>query len=244
MRAMILAAGRGERMRPLTDALPKPLLSVGGKPLIVWHIERLVRAGITELIINHAWLGALISKALGDGARYGAHIHYSPEAPALETAGGIAHAMTLLGHEPFLVINGDIWCDWNPADAPRIGGELGAAQAWLLLTDNPPHHPDGDFHLGPQGRVSVPAAGEDALTYTGIGVYRPELFRGTDPDTPAPLAPLLRTAMAQGLVLGGRHAGSWTDVGTPQRLEELDQRLAVPGARASTRPAGAGGAHR
>lgn len=235
MRAMILAAGRGERMRPLTDTLPKPLLRAGGKPLIVWHIERLVRAGITDLVINHAWLGDRITEALGDGARFGARIRYSPENPALETAGGIAHALALLGTDPFLVINGDIWCDWDPAASRRISRELGSTHAWLLLAGNPAHHPDGDFCLGHDGRISLPA-GADArtLTFAGIGVYRPELFAGTDPARPAPLAPLLRQAIESGKVKGERHAGLWMDIGTPQRLEALDLRLGgqTPGAPA------------
>lgn len=239
MRAMILAAGRGERMRPLTDTLPKPLLRAGGKPLIVWHIEHLVRAGITDLVINHAWLGDRITEALGDGARFGARIRYSPEDPALETAGGIAHALALLGSDPFLVINGDIWCDWNPAAVRRICHELGPVHAWLLLTDNPAHHPDGDFCLGQDGRISLPP-GAQALTFAGIGVYRPELFAGTAPDQPAPLAPLLRQAIGSDMVKGERHSGFWMDIGTPRRLEALDLYLSgqAPGAAAPADPDG------
>ncbi len=224
MRAMILAAGRGERMRPLSDTLPKPLLPVGGKPLIVWHIERLVRAGITEIVINHAWLGHLIAAAVGDGSRFGAHILHVPESPALETAGGIAHALGQLGNDPFLVINGDIWCDWDPAKAGRATHTLAASdRAWLLLARNPPHHPGGDFPLDANGRVV--AGGAETLTFTGIAIYRPEFFQDVDPTSPAPLAPLLRRAIRRGEVRGERHAGLWMDIGTPERLRELGRLL-------------------
>lgn len=236
MRAMILAAGRGERMRPLTDHTPKPLLQVGGKALIVWHLERLAAAGITEIVVNHAWLGEQLPAQLGDGSRYGVHIDYSPETPtALETAGGIAQALPLLGPDPFLVINGDIWCDWDPATAHARRRELNHAQAdaWLLLVDNPPHHPRGDFHLSPQGGVSPPSnaasgAGEPEghastrLTFAGIGLYRPALFAALPQGTPAPLAPLLRSAMGRRAVRGTHHGGAWTDVGTPERLQALN----------------------
>ncbi|WP_028356759.1 N-acetylmuramate alpha-1-phosphate uridylyltransferase MurU [Bordetella petrii] len=225
MRAMILAAGRGERMRPLTDRTPKPLLPVGGKPLIVWHLERLAAAGIRDIVINHAWLGAQLPGQLGDGARHGVRIRYSAEAPALETAGGIAHALPLLGTEPFLVVNGDIWCDWDPREAAGWAGRLDTerADAWLLLVDNPEHHARGDFALSAGGRVL--AEGPRRLTFAGIGLYRPTLFAGLDPDAPAPLAPLLRQAMARDAVLGARHGGAWTDVGTPERLARLDAAL-------------------
>ena len=232
---MILAAGRGERMRPLTDVLPKPLLEVGGKPLIVWHLERLAATGITDIVINHAWLGDKIESALGDGSQWGVRIAYSAEAPGgLETAGGIATALPLLGEAPFLVVNGDIWCDWDPAAAPGIGQALSAqhAHAWVLLTDNPPHHPEGDFCLqgdsqaASLGRVAdKPCKGMPALTFTGIGVYHPALFRDTAAHARAPLAPLLREAMAGNAVIGSRHAGRWIDVGTPERLQALDQAL-------------------
>jgi len=227
MRAMILAAGRGERMRPLTDRTPKPLLPAGGKPLILWHIERLAAAGIRNLVINHAWLGEQLPAALGDGSRYGVHIAYSAESPALETAGGIAQALPLLGEQPFLVINGDIWCDWDPSQAAAQASRLatGGADAWLLLVDNPDHHPQGDFTLSADGRVDT---GDGArLTFSGIGLYRPALFGALPARTPAPLAPLLRQAMARQAVLGSRHAGAWTDVGTPARLAALDARLAA-----------------
>ena len=223
MRAMILAAGRGERMRPLTDRLPKPLLPVGGKPLIAWHLERLAAAGFQDVVINHAWLGHEIERALGDGAAHGVRIRYSAEATALETAGGIAQALPLLGGEPFLVINGDVWCDWDPAAAKDLAGALPDGGAWLLLADNPRQHPAGDFRLEADG--SVHAQGEPRLTFAGIGVYHPSLFAEVPRGAAAPLAPLLRQAMARGLVRGARHAGKWTDVGTPQRLADLDAEL-------------------
>jgi len=230
MRAMILAAGRGERMRPLTDTTPKPLLEAGGKPLILWHIDRLIGAGITELVVNLSWLGPRIVAALGDGARFGARIRYSDEPSPLETAGGIANATDLLGEQPFLVINGDIWCDWDPSQAHDIARSLqaGREQAWLLLTRNPPHHPLGDFRLGTDGAVSDrdPCAPDDALTFTGIGIYRPDLFAGIGKGRPAPLAPLLRHAMEQGRVKGRRFTGQWIDIGTPQRLSALNRQLA------------------
>jgi len=228
MRAMILAAGRGERMRPLTDTQPKPLLKVGGKSLIEWHVHRLAKAGITHLVINHAWLGDQIEATLGDGRRYGVHIAYSPEPQPLETAGGIAKALPLLGDEPFLVMNGDIWCDWNPAaafDAAREAEATGS-QAWLLLVDNPVHHPDGDFSLGLDGHV-LDAEPGNALTFTGVGVYQPEFFRSLDPGQPAPLAPLLYQAIDQKLMIGEHYDGTWIDVGTPQRLMQLNAMLAA-----------------
>lgn len=223
MRAMILAAGRGERMRPLTDHLPKPLLAVGGKPLIVWHLERLAAAGIQDIVINHAWLGHEIERALGDGSAHGVRIRYSPEPTALETAGGIAQALPLLGDAPFLVINGDIWCDWDPAKARDVAPRLPEAGAWLLLVDNPVQHPAGDFLLAPDGRVH--AQGEPRLTFAGVGVYHPSLFADVPRGSAAPLAPLLRLAMARDLARGARHPGRWTDVGTPQRLADLNAEL-------------------
>jgi MurNAc alpha-1-phosphate uridylyltransferase len=218
---MILAAGRGERMRPLTDATPKPLLRAGGKPLIVWHIEALVRAGIRDIVINHAHLGPLIEAALGDGARFGAAIRYSPEGEALETAGGIAHALPLLGDEPFLVVNGDIACDF---DFTRLASLGAARRAHLVLVPNPPHHPQGDFVLR-HGRVS--AEGEPKLTFAGIGLYAPRLFAGIVRGARAPLAPVLRAAMGEDAVSGELHAGRWMDVGTPGRLAELDRLLSA-----------------
>lgn len=229
MRAMILAAGRGERMRPLTDHTPKPLLAVAGKPLIVWHIERLVAAGIRDLVINHAWLGQQIESTLGSGATLGANITYSRESgSALETAGGIAQALSSLGPDPFLVVNGDVWCDWNPAQAGTVAARLleKQAQAWLLLTNNPPHHSNGDFYLLENGKVSHRTQTDiPRYTFTGIGVYQASLFDTISPGERAPLAPVLRQAMEIGAVLGEVHTGRWTDVGTPERLHMLDRQL-------------------
>lgn len=245
MRAMLLAAGRGERMRPLTDHTPKPLLPVGGKPLAQWHIERLVRAGITDIIINHAWLGHQIEQQLGDGSRWGARLAYSPEPNALETAGGIANALPFFGNEPFLVINGDVWCDWNPAEALATAqllraGSSGPAQtlAWLLLVNNPAHHPGGDFALAPDGKVaclpgqpaspdrpSARAAVAASLTFSGIGIYHPALFNAIPAGERAALGPVLRHAMGDGKVLGKHYPGQWVDVGTPGRLDALDREL-------------------
>jgi MurNAc alpha-1-phosphate uridylyltransferase len=227
MRAMILAAGRGERMRPLTDSCPKPLLSVGGLPLIGWHLRRLAAAGFGEVVINHAWLGHRIEQAIGDGQDWGLSIRYSPETQALETAGGIAQALPLLGDGPFLVVNGDIWCDWDPARARTIGMRLEALDrlACCVLVDNPPHHPAGDFVLA-GGRLFTGQDGTAArLTFSGIGVYSPTLFAGVARGTRAALAPLLRQAAAGHRADAERHAGRWVDVGTPQRLAELDAQL-------------------
>jgi len=223
MRAMILAAGRGERMRPLTDHTPKPLLPVGGKPLIAWHIERLVRAGITELVINHAHLGKQIEQALGDGSRFGARIRYSDEGTALETAGGIAFALPLLGDAPFAVINGDIWCDYDFAQLPALAAALQqhGDLAHLVLVDNPEHNPKGDFALA-DGRVTDRAP---KLTFSGIGLYQPALFVAITRGSRAPLAPLLRAQIAAGRVSGEHHRGQWLDIGTPARLDELDKQL-------------------
>lgn len=234
MRAMVLAAGRGERMRPLTDALPKPMLTAGGRPLLVWHLLRLSRAGFHDVIINHAWLGHKIEQALGDGRQYGLRLHYSAETQALETAGGIARALPMLGDEPFLVINGDVWCDWKPEQARAQGRKLhvNGDLAWLLLADNPAHHPGGDFLLTPGQRVRDPRqAGlvtsrtNTHLTFTGIGVYHPALFADVPVGQPAALAPLLRQAMHQGKVAGAHYQGDWLDIGTPARLADLDARL-------------------
>lgn len=226
MRAMILAAGRGERMRPLTDRLPKPMLPVGGKPLIAWHIEKLAQAGLRDIVINHAWLGHLIEQGLGDGSQWGVRLHYSAETTALETAGGIRQALPLLGEAPFLVINGDVWCDWDLAAARLHAQTLDAhgQQAWLLLVDNPAHHPDGDFQLASDGRLSPRSCGP-ALTFSGIGIYHPALFAALPAGQPARLAPLLVDAMASGQILGERHRGHWVDVGTVARLQELDASL-------------------
>lgn len=231
IQAMILAAGRGQRMRPLTDHKPKPLLEVGGKPLIVHHIERLQAAGITDIVINHAWLGSQIEDYLGDGSQYGVSIVYSAEGDnALETAGGIVNALPLLGEYAFLVINGDIWCDWNPIEAMAHVNAIdnGAAQAWLLLVDNPEHNPQGDFILKSNARVQPANALSDAgdtLTFAGIGVYHPSLFKGLTVGQKAPLAPLLKVAMMTEQVAGQHYHGQWVDVGTPERLAALNNQL-------------------
>lgn len=241
MRAMILAAGRGERMRPLTDHTPKPLLQAGGKPLIVWHIERLVAAGITDLVINHAHLGVQIEAALGDGARYGAHITYSAEGEALETAGGIAYALPRLCSslspeegEIFAVINGDVYCDYDFSQLYARAAKLATNDdvAHLVLVDNPEHHPKGDFVLEGDRIVPgfstvscLPYPDSRILTFSGIGLYQPELFSGIAHGSKAPLAPLLRAQITAGRVSGEHHRGQWLDIGTPARLDELDKRL-------------------
>ena len=218
VKVMILAAGRGERMRPLSDTVPKPLLEAGSKPLIVHLIEQLVRAGLPDMVINHSHLGEKISAYLGDGHRYGASIVYSHEAGGgLETGGGIFKALPLIDSDPFVVVNGDIWTDF-PFD--RLPSRL-EGLAHLVLVDNPPQHPAGDFSLR-DGRVWD--EGEPRLTFSGIGVYARGLFDGCHPGK-FPLAPLLRDAMRQGKVSGEHYTGRWQDVGTPLRLEALDQEL-------------------
>ncbi len=220
MKAMILAAGRGERMRPLTDHTPKPLLVAGGKPLIAWHLERLAAAGFRDIVINHAHLGQQIESALGNGSPWGLRIRYSPEPPgALETAGGIATALPLLGDAPFLVVNGDVYCDWDFNRARR----LASANAHLVMVANPAHHAGGDFSL--DGQRVIYAHGEQTLTYAGIGVFSPSFFAGVQAGTVMKLRPLLDAAIAAKKLTGERHAGRWVDVGTPQRLAELDAEL-------------------
>ena len=220
MKAMILAAGRGVRMRPLTDTTPKSLLAAGGKPLIAWQLEKLARAGFTEAVINHAHLGHMIEAALGDGSRFGIAIRYSPESEALETAGGIAHALPLLGAQPFLVINADIHTDYDFSALARADLQRGPPH--LVLVDNPPQHPRGDFALE-AGRVRE-ASGQQ-LTFSGIGVYAPRLFAGIPPGAKAPLAPLLRKAMAADRVSGEHYRGRWHDIGTAERLQALEAEL-------------------
>jgi MurNAc alpha-1-phosphate uridylyltransferase len=224
MKAMILAAGRGERMRPLTDHTPKPLLLAGGRPLIEWHIRRLAAAGIRQLVINHAWLGAQIEQQLGDGSYLGVAIAYSPESAALETAGGIATALPLLGSEPFLVVNGDVLSDVDFAVLAQAARQLDGQTrlAHLLLVDNPPHNPAGDFGLQADGLLAASPSAGTGLTFSGIAAYHPVLFTATPAGQPAKLAPLLRAAMAQGQVSGSRLEGLWLDVGTPERLAEAD----------------------
>ena len=230
MRALILADGRGQRMRPLTDTCPKPLLAVRGRPLIVWHIVNLVRAGITDIVINHAHLGHLIEQALGDGSQFGARIRYSAEAAALETAGGIAQALPLLGDAPFVALAADAYCpffDFRQVtdvlqDNDPWGQPLAPAArdvAWLYLVRNPPHHAEGDFALN---SFSVANEGQPRYTFSGIGVYRPQLFAAIARGSSAPLAPLLREYAARGQVGGEVYRGDWTDVGTVQRLQQLN----------------------
>ena len=224
MKAMILAAGRGERMRPLTDRLPKALLEAGGRPLIAHLIERLARAGHTDLVVNVSHLGGRIEQALGNGSRFGARIVYSREAQPLETGGGIAYALPLLGDVPFLVVNSDIYTDFDfarhAAPAARLAPAAGLAH--LVLVDNPSHHPGGDFVLA-HGKVS--AAGAARLTFSGIGVYAPALFAGVVRGARCQLAALLVPAMARGGVSGEHHRGLWMDIGTPERLAALDRML-------------------
>lgn len=223
MKAMILAAGRGERMRPLTDALPKPLLPVGDKTLIEHHIIRLQAAGCSEVIINTGWLGELLPEKLGDGSRYNLEIQYSPEPPgALETGGALQHALPLLGDAPFLLVNGDVWTDYPFAQLREH--ELAAEQLFhLVLVPNPAQHPRGDFALCEQQLV---AGGELRYTYSGIGLYRPELV-SNEPAGRFPLAPLLRTAIAEGRASGELYTGDWRDIGTAERLVALQQEQAT-----------------
>ncbi len=218
MKAMILAAGRGERMRPLTDHAPKPLLQVGGKPLIVWHLERLAQAGFKEIVINHAHLGIQVEQALGDGRQWGVHIQYSPEKTALETAGGIANALHLLGDEPFLVVNGDVFTDIDFAHLQLAPNHL----AHLVLIDNPPQHSQGDF-VFEAGEIK--SEGMSKLTFSGVGVYHPALFVDIERGAAAKLAPLLRQAVADNKATAEHFQGVWHDIGTPERLMALNQQL-------------------
>ncbi len=224
--AMLLAAGRGARMRPLTDSTPKPLLRVQGKPLIEWHIERLAAAQIEHIVINHAWLGEQIESYLGDGSKWGVHIQYSAENPALETAAGIKKALPLLGDAPFLVVSADIWSDWNPQLAHYLAQSLvnNQATAHLVLVPNPEHNRDGDFAFA-QGKVQ-PKAPTGNYTYSGIGVFHPHFFAQVPAHTPTPLRIPLNQALAQQQVLGSIYQGTWMDIGTPQRLQQIEQNLA------------------
>jgi len=221
VKAMILAAGKGERMRPLTLTTPKPLLPAGDKPLIAHHLENLQRAGFADIVINHAWLGSRIEEALGDGQRFGVSITYSAEGEPLETAGGILRALPLLtgdGEDWFMVVNGDIWCDLDLASLRPPDD----ADAMLALTDNPQHNPAGDFCLNPDGRVGT--EGAQRLTFTGISLLHRRLFDGLLPG-PLKLAPILHNAIAHNRVKGFHHTGQWMDIGTPERLRELDRLL-------------------
>ncbi len=221
MRAMILAAGRGERMRPLTDTTPKPLLKVGGKALIVWHLERLAQAGFAEVVINHAYLGQQIEDALQDGSAWSLKIQYSPEKEALETAGGIANALHLLGDEPFLVVNGDVFADIDFAELKNT--PMHNKLAHLVLVDNPPQHPHGDF-VFKNGKLLPEGASK--LTFSGVAIYQARMFNGIVPGEAAKLAPLIRLAIAQGVAGASYHQSVWHDIGTPERLYDLDKMLA------------------
>ena len=213
MRALIFAAGRGERMRPLTDATPKPLLSVGDKSLIEWHLQSLARAGVRDVVINTSHLAEQFPAVLGDGARWGLHIAYSYEGPEpLETGGGMLRALPLLGDAPFVAVNADIFTDFDFSTLPQSPSGL----AHLVLVDNPKHHSRGDFALD-HGLIHD----EPRLTFAGIGVYRPELLAGHTPGKFA-LAPVLRAAMRDGKISGEHFRGAWSDIGTPQRLAEID----------------------
>jgi N-acetyl-alpha-D-muramate 1-phosphate uridylyltransferase len=231
MKALIFAAGKGERMRPLTNHTPKPLLAVGGKRLIEWHIEKLADCGIRDIVINTSWLAECFEPALGDGSRWNVSLHYSYEgSEPLETGGGMLQAIKIIGDETFIAVNGDIWSDVDYVQLPQtISGA-----AHLVMVDNPTHNPKGDFALGSDGKLQ--STGEHKLTFSGVGIYQPTLFThwreiigdvdGSD-DTPPrfKLAPLLRHSMHLGQVTGTHHAGRWTDVGTPERLSYLDKSL-------------------
>ena len=241
MRALIFAAGRGERMRPLSDVTPKPLLDAGGKRLIEWHLAALERAGVREIVVNLSHCAAQFPEALGDGAHLGVAIRYSHEGPEpLETGGGMLHALPLLGPGPFIAVNGDIWCDYDYERLPAAPTGL----AHLVLVDNPVHHTGGDFMLALDGHVHAPDVADEfqdphdervTRTFAGIGVYRPELFddwrsalpAAAEPGAPPrfKLLPLLLRAMARHAVSGERHRGGWMDIGTPERLAELRRLL-------------------
>lgn len=219
MRAMILAAGLGTRLRPLTLQTPKPLLEVGGKPLIVWHIEALKRAGVTQIVINTAWLGGKLVEALGNGESFAVEILWSHESEPLETAGGIQKALPLLGSEPFILVNGDVWTRFD--FATLVNKDLNDDLGYLVLVENPPQHPKGDFVLS---NHRVAQDGADKLTFSGISILSPKLFESL-PAGKAPLAPILRQAMDAGKIAGECLQDHWVDVGTIERLAELDQQI-------------------
>lgn len=223
MKAMILAAGMGNRMRPLTLHTPKPLLVVGGKPLIVWHIEKLQKIGVTEIVINTAWLGEKLANTLGDGSQFGVTILWSHEGEGLETAGGIINALPLLGTDPFILVNGDVWTTMDFSTLLDV--DLGDKQAHLVLVDNPPQHTKGDFILANDLAYTFEQdqLGE-ALTYSGVAVLKPQMFVGLE-NGKRPLAPLLKQAMQQQQVSAEKMQAIWVDVGTPDRLEQLDQQI-------------------
>ena len=220
MKAMILAAGLGNRMQPLTLHTPKPLLEVGGKPLIVWHIEKLAAIGVTEIVINTAWLGEKLAEALGDGSRFGINILWSHEGEGLETAGGIINALPLLGDEPFILLNGDVWTTMD--FAPLLDIDLKDNLAHLVLVQNPEQHPEGDFTLaaGKAYTFDQQVEGEN-LTFSGVSVIHPKMFEGLEAGK-RPLAPLLKAAMLEKKIAASKLTGIWMDVGTPERLNALD----------------------
>jgi MurNAc alpha-1-phosphate uridylyltransferase len=224
----LLAAGRGERMRPLTDELPKPLLTIKSKSLLAWHLEALSAAGIKEVVINHAWLGNKIEQALGNGSQFHLNIAYSPEVSALETAGGIRKALPLLNpSDYFLVINGDVFSPNLPIEqlleqVTRLRSMPNQPLAHLLMAPNPVQHPEGDFYLKDSQVSAETLDGTEKLTFSGIGLYHRDLFQDLELDSPAKLAPLLRQAMTENRVSGEKYTGPWHDVGTPQRLQELN----------------------
>jgi MurNAc alpha-1-phosphate uridylyltransferase len=223
MKAMILAAGRGTRMAPLTDTCPKPLIPLCGKPLIIHHLEKLAAAGITDIVINHAWLGEQLEQTLGNGSSWGIRIQYSPENEALETGGGVYQALPLLGEDAFLLINGDVWTNWDYNEVMNTSlqeGELG--HLWLI--DNPAHNPQGDFCLGEGKVLDTALLNETALTFSGISLLSPQLWAECTSGA-YPLAPMLRSAMLQQQITGSKLNADWVDVGTPQRLSDLEQRL-------------------
>jgi MurNAc alpha-1-phosphate uridylyltransferase len=224
----LLAAGRGERMRPLTDELPKPLLTIKNKSLLAWHVEALRAAGIQDVVINHAWLGKKIEEALGNGSQFGLNITYSPETTALETAGGIRRALPLLNpSDYFLVINGDVFSPNLPIQqlldrASDLRSMPSRPLAHLLMVPNPVQHPEGDFYIQDSQVSNEPLYGAEKLTFSGIGLYHRDLFKDLELDVPIKLAPILREAMAKNRVSGEKYHGPWHDVGTPQRLQELN----------------------
>ena len=225
---MLLAAGRGERMRPLTDELPKPLLTINNKSLLAWHVEALSAAGIQDVVINHAWLGKKIEEALGNGSKFGLNITYSPETSALETAGGIRKALSFLNpSDYFLVINGDVFSPNLPIQqllerVSDLRSMPSRPLAHLLMVPNPVQHPEGDFYIKGSLVANEPLDGAEKLTFSGIGLYHQDLFKGLELDVPTKLAPILREAMAKNRVSGEKYTGPWHDVGTPQRLQELN----------------------
>jgi MurNAc alpha-1-phosphate uridylyltransferase len=237
MKVMILAAGRGQRMRELTENCPKPLLKIGNKPIIVHLIEQLRSAGLTDLVINHAWQGQQLLDTLGNGQDWGVELSWSAENTALETAGGIANALPLLGAEPFAVVNGDILTDYRFADLADRGKEIKDRNllAGCLLVSNPRHHPQGDFAIDAAGLLAT--AGPNKMTFAGIGVYSPETFNAVKPGEPAPLGPLLRELADRGKVAAWQHAGIWSDIGTPERLDDATQLLASIEANRAARKA-------